>query len=136
MNYEHLPMNPDHAIAGIMWLQEISAHERWDLSVDEIAVLLGGIEISTYQDWASRASAGQSIDLDRDCLERISVLLGIFEALQLTVPSCRADLAYRWFNTPNDHLIMGGLSIKEYLLERKSIEGLYTVRRFLIACRG
>ena len=25
---------------------------------------------------------------------------------------------------------MGGLSIKEYLLERKSIEGLYTVRRF------
>lgn len=48
---------------------------------------------------------------------------------QILAPLGRSDLAYEWFNKLNNHPIFGGLSIKEYLLQRKNIEGFYTVRR-------
>lgn len=130
-----LSMTTEHATAGIEWLQDISAREKWDLSIDEITDLLGGISLRTYRYWKRKSSAGQRINLGRDCLERISLLLGISKALQIMAPSGRTDLAYRWFNQPNDHPIFGGMSIKEYLLKRKSIGGLYTVRRYLDAAK-
>jgi hypothetical protein len=125
-----------HAIAGIQWLHDMSSSAKWDLSAEEVADLLGGVPLRTYHDLKRKALAGQSISLNRDCLERISLLLGISKALQLIAPSGRSDMAYQWFNTPNDNPIFENKSIKQYLLDRKSIEGLYTVRRYLDAARG
>jgi hypothetical protein len=125
-----------HAAAGIEWLHEMSDSKKWNLTVEEVADLLGGIPTRSYHDLKRKALANQSINLSRDCLERISLLLGISKALQIVVPSGREDLAYAWFNQPNDHPIFDGRSVKKYLLERKSIEGLYTVRRYLDAARG
>jgi hypothetical protein len=78
----------------------------------------------------------EPISLTRDCLERISLLLGISKALQILAPIGREDLSFAWFYMPNDNPIFAGLSIKDYMLERKSIEAMYTVRRYLDAQRG
>lgn len=130
------PLTTLHAAAGMEWLYEMSKPKKWNLTPEEVADLLGGIPIRTYHDLKRKALAGQSISLSRDCLERISLLLGISKALQIVAPSGREDLAFSWFNQPNDNSIFAGRSIKDYLLERKSIEGLYAARRYLDAARG
>ncbi len=131
----HNPITPAHAAAAIVWLDDMSTRDKWDLSVEEVVDLLGGISPRTFYDWRNKATSGQ-VNLSRDCLERLSLLLGISKALQIVAPSGHLQLAYSWFNKPNDHPIFGGLSIKEYLIQRKTIEALYTVRRYLDAARG
>lgn len=126
----------DHAAVGIEWLSDMADSKKWNLSVEEVADLLGGLPIRTYHDLKRKVRNNQAIQLSRDTLERISLLLGIHKALQIIVPSAREDLAYEWFNKPNQNPIFDNKSIKDYLLERKSIEGLYVVRRYLDAARG
>lgn len=129
-------MSKSHAAVGLEWLHQMSGPDKWNLSPEEVADLLGGTPLRTYHEWKRKVLAGQDINLSRDCLERISLLLGISKALQIVAPSGRTGIAYAWFNQPNDHAIFAGRSIKQYLLERKSMEALYTVRRYLDAARG
>lgn len=130
------PITKLHAAAGIEWFIEMSSKNKWDLSPEEAAELLGGIPLRTYHDIKRKVLAGLEVSLTRDCLERISLLLGISKSLHIIAPSGRTDLVYAWFYQPNDHPIFAGRSIKQYLLERKSMEAMYTVRRYLDAARG
>lgn len=127
---------PVHAAAGLAWLHEMSGGDKWNLSVEEVVDLLGGIPVRTYHELKRKALAGEPITIGRDCLERLSLLLGISKGLQLIAPSGREDIAFKWFNTPNSNPLFEEKSIKEYLLNRKSIEGMYAVRRYLDAARG
>lgn len=122
--------------AGIEWLHGMSDTKKWDLTAEEIADLLGGISVRSYHDHKRKALAEQPVNLSRDTLDRLSLLLGISKALQLIVPNGRDDLAYEWFKTPNNNPVFENQSIKKFLLERKSIEALYVVRRYLDAARG
>ena len=125
-----------HASAGLAWLSEMSAASKWHLSAEEVCDLLGGMPVRTYHDYKRKALDGQPINLSRDTLERLSLLLGISKGLQIIAPENRQDLACAWFNQANLNPLFAGLSIKEYLLARKTIEALYTVRRYLDAARG
>lgn len=127
---------PQHARAALQWFHKMSGADYWNLAVDEQAELLGGVPKRTYHEWKRRALAGEPVELSRDTLERLSLLLGIAKAMQIIAPAERPDLAYRWFITPNQNPMFQGLSPKDYAIARGSIEALYTLRRYYDAARG
>jgi hypothetical protein len=127
---------PAHASAALQWLHKMSGADYWNLSVDEQAELLGGVPKRTYHEWKRRALAGEPVELSRDTLERLSLLLGIAKALQIIAPAERQELAYRWFTSPNQNPLFQGLSPKDYAITRGTMDALYTVRRYYDAARG
>jgi len=126
-------LTQEHVAAAINWFVKMSDATRWNISHAEAAELLGGITVNKYNNLKRKAAAGLPIKVSRDILERLSLLLGIWKALQLVVPSDRQDLAYQWFNQPNTSHIFQKKSIKQYILDRQSMEALYVVKRYLDA---
>lgn len=125
-----------HASAALRWFETMRQPDQWGLTVDEQCELLGGIAKRTLQAWKKRALAGEDVELTRDIMERLSLLLGIYKGYALISPSSRPDLATAWFNTSNDHQLFQGQSVKQYLLNEGSMNALYAVRRYLDAARG
>ena len=125
-----------HGSAALRWLETMRAPEQWALSVDEQCQLLGGIPKRTFQSWKKKALAGEDVELSRDVMERLSLLLGIYKAYQLVAPSSRSGVGCEWFRTPNQHHLFQGQTVKDYLLKTGTMNALYTVRRYLDAARG
>lgn len=121
------------AAAGLLWLEQQSVRERWNLSQDDMATLLGGMSKRTISNWLAKARSHHQVDVPGDTLERLSLLLGIDKSLALTAP---AGHRYEFFSRPNQATLFEGESIKEYLLKRQTMLALYRVRRYLDARRG
>lgn len=124
-------LTQEHLASSIQWISEMSGPDRWDLKNEEVAILLGGIDIKIYEDMKYRAKNGQPLTLAMDTVERLSLLLGIWRSLQLIVPVNRQDLAYSWFSTANNSPLLMGKSIKDFLLDIKTVDAMYAVRRYL-----
>jgi hypothetical protein len=124
-------LTQDHLIASVRWISKMSSAERWNLIDAEVAALLGRITVESYQDLRHRADSGLPITTTPDMVERLSLLLGIWKALQLLVPVERPDLAFAWFNKPNSSPLLQNMSIKHYLLENNTLESFYIVRDYL-----
>jgi hypothetical protein len=121
----------EHLASSIQWISEMSGPDRWNLKDEEVATLLGGIDIAIYEDLKCRAANGQPLTLTMDIVQRLSLLLGIWRSLQLIVPVNRQDLAYSWFGIANNSPLLNGKSIKDYLLDMKTIDAMYAVKRYL-----
>ncbi|WP_206995909.1 MbcA/ParS/Xre antitoxin family protein [Trinickia mobilis] len=102
----------------------------WDLSVEEQIVLLGSPGRSTFFKWKS---APQTARLGRDTLERLSLLLGIYKALQILLPQPSA--ADGWVKRPNSAPPFGGKRALDRMLAG-NISDLVAVRQYLDAMRG
>jgi hypothetical protein len=102
----------------------------WDLSVDEQIVLLGSPGRSTFFKWKS---APQSARLGRDTLERLSLLLGIYKALQILLPQPAS--ADTWIKRPNNAPPFGGRRALDRMLAG-NVSDLVAVRQYLDAMRG
>lgn len=136
-NLSQSPMHSGrHAAAALRWLETMRANEEWALSVDEQCELLGGVAKRTLQGWKKKAVEGEEVDLSRDMMERLSLLLGIYKGYQLIAPTNRPEIASQWFKTPNDNELFQGKSVKGYLLTEGTMNALYSVRRYLDAARG
>lgn len=103
--------------------------DAWGLSVEEQLTLLGLRSRSTYFKW----KRDQDALLDRDQLERVSHILGIYKALQILLPDERA--AHSWVTQPNTAPLFEGRSALE-LMTRGGIFDLFVVRSYLDAQRG
>lgn len=103
--------------------------EAWRLTNDEAMKLLGDPPRSTFYEW-KRAGEGR---LQRDTLERISYVLGIYKALQILLPDAAA--ADRWIRQPNTAPLFGGRSALDRLLSG-NVGDLFVVRQYLDAVRG
>lgn len=123
----------EHHLVGMKWLFDMSSKEKWNLSVEEITNLLGGISIKKYQELKRKTANNLPVNLRRDTLERISLLLGIHKSLTVLAPENRKDVAYTWFNQSNASPLLAGKSIKQYLMDEKTVGALYDVRRYLDA---
>lgn len=123
-----------HSTAGLRWLFE--RRDRWELTMDDLGVLLGGVRRRTLTDWQKRINNGQEVEVSRDTMERISLLLGIHKALVLITPSGHESMAFEWFQKPINLMGLQGRSIRDYLLEQGSMDAFYYVRRNLDAMRG
>src|SRR5215510_10714380 len=93
----------------------------WTLSVDEQRALLGWPAASTYHKYKT----GDYGTLSVDTLTRLSLVLGIYKALQVLYPD--PALADAWVRLPNTHPIFGGRPALE-LMTGAGIDGLLQVR--------
>lgn len=103
--------------------------DAWGLSVTEQRALLGWPAASTFHKYKS----GTPGTLSFDTLIRISLVLGIYKALQLLYPEPR--LADAWVRMPNANVMFGGKPPIQ-LMTDDGIDGLYRVRRLLDGRRG
>lgn len=101
----------------------------WDLSVAEQRGLLGWPAASTFHKY----KGGSHGTLSFDTLTRLSLVLGIYKALQLLYPE--RSLADAWVRMPNTNEIFGGKPPLALMID-DGIDGLYKVRRLLDGRRG
>jgi hypothetical protein len=120
------PSEARMAEAGLRAFSRIAVH--WGLTVDEQRRLLGEPPRSTFFAWRK---APEHATLPRDTLERLSLLLGIWKALQILLPDAAA--ADAWVRGPN--AAFGGASALEVMLAG-NVGDLLRVRRWLDAARG
>jgi len=100
----------------------------WQLTDRQAARLLGA-PISTYRRWKTKPDT----TLDIGQIERLSLLLGIYKALQLLLP--RVDAADDWIHRPNNSPLFGGQAPLARMLAGLT-EDIALVRRHLDAERG
>jgi len=112
--------------AAIKGLLRIAA--RWKLRDDDTRVLLGGISSGSFYALKSRATK----TLDEDQLTRISLLIGIYKALNILYGQKLADA---WVELPNTNPMFGGDSPLNYV-KKGGIPAFLRVRQLLDARRG
>lgn len=116
----------EYSSAGLRAFFNIS--DLWGLSVRERCILLGCSE-AAYHKW----KRNQNITLDRDKLERISNILGIYKNLQLLLPDPKS--AHTWIKKPNSAPLFNGQSALERMLAGQ-VADLHEVRKYLDGERG
>lgn len=122
------PSMADMSAAGLRAFFNIA--RDWGLGIDEQIVLLGSPGRSTFFKWKA---APASARLSRDTLERLSLLLGIYKALQILLPE--PATADAWIKRPNSAPPFGGASALERMLAG-NVGDLVAVRQYLDAMRG
>lgn len=112
--------------SAIKGLLKIAGH--WKLRDDDTRGLLGGISSGGFYEMKSR---GTKI-MDEDQLTRISLLVGIYKALNILYSRKLADA---WMLLPNSNPMFGRDSPLNYV-KRGGIPALLRVRQLLDARRG
>jgi hypothetical protein len=107
----------------------LNISRRWHLNEQQARGLLGGIASSTFHAWKTRPEGKK---LDQDTLTRISLLIGIFKALNIYFGQ---PWAARWVTLANRGSIFSGSSPVEYMV-RHGLPGMMQVRRMLDMWRG
>jgi|ERR1700730_8442242 hypothetical protein len=100
----------------------------WELRDEDARLLLGGISNGAYYELKK---AGWRV-LDQDRLTRISLLTGVFKALNILY---RKKLADRWVALPNTNPMFGGVTPLAYMI-RGGVPAMLRVRQLLDARRG
>lgn len=113
------------ATAASAWRTFNNIAEVWQLSVAEQTTLLGISRATLYQ-WRQ----GRVPPLDRNVLERLSYLFGIYKALHILFSV--AAHANSWIRAPNSAPLFGGRSALDRMLSGH-VADLYVVRQYLDA---
>jgi hypothetical protein len=100
----------------------------WELRDEDARQLLGGMSNGAYYELKKRGSR----ILDQDRLTRISLLAGVFKALNILY---RKKLADRWVHLPNTNEMFGGEAPLAYMI-RGGMPAMLRVRQLLDARRG
>lgn len=112
--------------------------EKWELRDPDARALLGGMSTGSFYGLKkeSQSSAGKKDVkgrvLDQDTLTRISLLLGIFKALNILYSPKLADA---WMTLPNENPMFRGQTPLAYMMQRGQ-PGMVHVRQLLDARRG
>ena len=112
--------------AAVKGLLRIAAH--WKLKDEDTRALLGGISSGSFYALKSRSAK----TLNEDQLTRISLLIGIFKALNILFGQALADA---WISLPNANPMFGGESALSYM-RKGGIPAFLRVRQLLDARRG
>lgn len=123
------PVGPQFSDAEIQAMQRavVNLGARWDLSDDQMAVLLGGVSSRTYARW----KVGQLGRAGIDTAARMSNLMGIHKALRLLFKDTARG--YSWIKRAND--AFGGMTALDVMLGGQ-LTDLMRVRRYLDTMRG
>jgi hypothetical protein len=101
---------------------------RWQVRDEDARALLGGMTNGPY--YELKRNPDRTLDIDR--LTRISLLVGIFKALNILHSEALAD---RWVHLPNTSGVFDGLPPLAYM-KQGGVPALLTVRRLLDARRA
>jgi len=102
--------------------------ELWELRDDDARQLLGGMSNGAFYELKRRARG----TLDQDRMTRISILTGVFRALNILYGKKLAD---RWIQLPNDNPMFAGESPLSYMIKGGQ-PAMMRVRQLLDARRG
>lgn len=102
--------------------------QAWQLRDQPARELLGGVSNGVFY----QLKSGRRKTLDQDKLTRISLLIGIFKALNILYSSKLADA---WVNLPNANPMFEGETPLAYMI-RGGVPALIRVRQLLDARRG
>ncbi len=102
--------------------------QAWQLRDESARQLLGGVSNGVYY----QMKRGQKKSLDQDRLTRISLLVGIFRALNVLYTSKLADA---WVSLPNLNPMFGGEPPLTFMI-KGGVPALMRVRQLLDARRG
>jgi uncharacterized protein (DUF2384 family) len=102
--------------------------EKWELRNEDAMALLGGASHGRYYE-SKRNRKGL---LSQDELTRISLLIGIFKALNILFTQ---RLANQWTSRPNSNAMFRNAPPLQLLI-RGGIPGMIAVRRLLDSRRG
>lgn len=111
--------------AAIRAFFALTAH--WKLRDEHARALLGGISNGSFYQLKRAAKT-----LDQDKLTRISLLVGIFKALNILYSMKPADA---WVQRPNTNSLFQGRSPLDYML-KGGLPAMMRVRQLLDARRG
>ena len=100
----------------------------WKLRDEDARALLGGISNGAFYSLKRRPARS----LDQDRLTRISLLVGIFKALNILYSRRLADA---WIQLLNENPVFGGLTPLAYML-KGGMPAMVRVRQLLDARRG
>lgn len=102
--------------------------QRWQLKDESARQLLGGVSNGFFY----QLKRGQKKKLDQDKLTRISLLLGIFKALNILYSRRLAD---SWVGLPNSNPMFHGEAPLAYMV-KGGVPALVRIRQLLDARRG
>jgi Protein of unknown function (DUF2384) len=111
---------------------------HWKLRDEDARGLIGGISNGSFyqlKGGATKTSNAKTLDvktLDQDKLTRVSLLVGIFKALNILYGTKLADA---WVQLPNTNPIFGGETPLSYML-KGGVPSMLRVRQLLDARRG
>jgi hypothetical protein len=118
--------------AGLRTFARIA--ERWKISATDAMALLGIESRSTYYELLKRARESREVKaLSKDQLDRLSYVLGIYEAVRVLFPHSE-ETRDSWVSRANTAPMFGGRSPLEIM--RSSMIGLYQTFSHLAAARG
>ena len=101
---------------------------RWRVRDEDARALLGGVTNGPF--YEMKRNPDRVLDADR--LTRVSLVVGIFKALNILHGRALAD---QWVHLPNANPIFAGRTPLEYMI-RGGLPGMQTVRRLLDARRA
>lgn len=101
---------------------------HWKLRDEDARGLIGGISNGSFY----QLKRGAAKTLDQDKLTRVSLLVGIFKALNILYSTRLADA---WVQLPNSNPIFGGQTPLAYVL-KGGVPSMLRVRQLLDARRG
>lgn len=102
--------------------------KAWRLRDEAARQLLGGVSNGVYY----QLKSGQKKALDQDKLTRISLLIGIFKALNILYSRKLADA---WISLANSNPMFAGEAPLDYMIQG-GVPALMRVRQLLDARRG
>jgi hypothetical protein len=111
---------------------------HWKLRDEDARGLIGGISNGSFYQLkrgTTRTSNSKTLDLktlDQDKLTRVSLLVGIFKALNILYGTKLADA---WVQLPNSNPVFGGQTPLAYML-KGGVPSMLRVRQLLDARRG
>ena len=124
-----VPPVPQFTPAEVQAMQRafVNLAERWDITDDQAAVLMGDISVRTFRRW----KAGDLGRAGVDTAARLSNLMGIHKALRLVFRE--PQRGYLWIKAANT--AFAGASALTVMLGGE-LTDLMRVRRYLDAERG
>jgi hypothetical protein len=106
----------------------LKLRELWELRDEDARQLLGGISNGAFYELKKSVRAR----LDQDRLTRISILTGIFKALNILYSKKLAD---RWMQLPNENPMFAGDTPLAYIT-KGGLPAMLRVRQLLDSRRG
>jgi hypothetical protein len=123
---------PVQAGAGLRTFARIA--EQWKIPARDSMALLGVDSRSTYYELLRRARESKEVKgLNRDQLDRLSYLLGVYEAVRVLFPHSQ-ESRDTWVSRPNTAALFAGRPPLEVM--RSSMVGLYQTFAHLATARG
>ena len=123
---------PVQAGAGLRTFARIA--EQWKLSARDAMALLGVESRSTYYELLKRSRDSKEVKgLSKDQLDRLSYLLGVYEAVRVLFPHSQ-ESRDTWVSRPNTATLFAGRPPLEVM--RSSMIGLYQTFAHLATARG